>query len=228
MIVAALIAVLAGWFGGRSVALLPRAIEADESFVDNLRLIVTAKHDAAQFAGIATLSAAGLAASAIVFQLTGMPGWSIAFGGLAPLLLALAWIDAKSFLLPDLLLLPVALGGLVVAVFAPLPGGGLGDGAIAAVIGGGGLRLLRWAYLRFRKIEALGLGDVKLMLAAGFWIGFAGLPWVILGGAVLTLGLALWRSVINRQRLSGATAAPLGFGLCLAALVVAGLRMTPL
>ena len=43
-----------------------------------------------------------------------LPGWlALAGAGLGWTLLALAWIDARSFLLPDMLTLPLAVGGLV-------------------------------------------------------------------------------------------------------------------
>ena len=45
-----------------------------------------------------------------------LPGWfALAGAGLGWTLLVLAWIDARSFLLPDALTLPLAAGGLLVA-----------------------------------------------------------------------------------------------------------------
>ena len=43
---------------------------------------------------------------------------------------------------------------------------------------------LRWVYIRFRGIEALGLGDAKLLLMLGPWLGPMGLVWTIGAGAV--------------------------------------------
>jgi leader peptidase (prepilin peptidase)/N-methyltransferase len=48
------------------------------------------------------------------------------------------------------------------------------DGAfIGAIIGGGSLLLVRWAWERLRGIEALGLGDVKMMCMIGAYLGIA-------------------------------------------------------
>ena len=34
----------------------------------------------------------------------------------------------------------------------------------------------RWLYFRYRKLQELGLGDVKLVAASAVWIGVAGVP----------------------------------------------------
>jgi leader peptidase (prepilin peptidase) / N-methyltransferase len=44
--------------------------------------------------------------------------------------------------------------------------------AIGAAVGGGSLWLVRFAYLQLRKIEGMGLGDVKMMLFVGAFLGW--------------------------------------------------------
>jgi leader peptidase (prepilin peptidase)/N-methyltransferase len=39
--------------------------------------------------------------------------------------------------------------------------------------------LLRRLYFAFRKIQGLGLGDVKFLAAAGIWVGVMGLPMLL-------------------------------------------------
>ena len=49
-----------------------------------------------------------------------------------------------------------------------------------ALAGAGSFLLLQQAYLRLRKLEALGMGDVKLMLSLGALVGVSGLPVMVL------------------------------------------------
>ena len=44
--------------------------------------------------------------------------------------------------------------------------------AIGAIVGGGSLWLVREAYFRLRKVEGMGLGDVKMMLFVGAFLGW--------------------------------------------------------
>jgi leader peptidase (prepilin peptidase)/N-methyltransferase len=43
---------------------------------------------------------------------------------------------------------------------------------LGAVAGGGSLWLVREAYFRLRKVEGMGLGDVKMMLMVGAYLGW--------------------------------------------------------
>ncbi len=108
---------------------------------------------------------------------------------LATVLAALAAIDLRRQVLPDLLTLPLLVAGLLLA------GDGLADRALAAVLGWSAFAGLAAAYRRLRGIDGLGGGDAKLLAAAGAWVGTAGLPWVILlaaaGGLAAVAALSL-------------------------------------
>ena len=67
-------------------------------------------------------------------------------------------------------------------------------------------------YRRLRGRDGLGLGDAKLLAAAGAWLGLASLPWVVLAAALLGLVLALLRAGPLRAE----TAVPFGPPLALA------------
>lgn len=88
--------------------------------------------------------------------------------------LALAWVDAKSTLLPDQLLTPLLVVGLIVnyfALFTPFASsfwGCVGAYLLFALVAS-------LARLILRR-EALGWGDVKLLAALAAWSGWETLP----------------------------------------------------
>ena len=104
-------------------------------------------------------------------------------------LLTLAWIDANTFRLPDVLTLPLIVLGLAEAYW--LEPDRLLSRTIAVVGGFGVLWLLATGYRLLRKREGLGLGDAKLIAAIGAWVGFEALPWVAVFGSVLAMVWAL-------------------------------------
>jgi len=129
-------------------------------------------------------------------------------------LLALAWIDWDHMRLPDALTLPLIPAGLAVAWWED-PGLAT-DHATAAAAGYLLFRGIAWTYRRLRGREGLGQGDAKLLAVAGAWVGVAGLPWVLLGGALAGLLLAAAR---GHKALAGAPV-PFGPPLALALWIV--------
>lgn len=94
----------------------------------------------------------------------------------AYLILAMAVItvsDLRHFIIPDAISLPSILVGIAanIMVFGGGWGPGLEESLWGALIGGGSLYLIRAAYFWLRGIEGLGLGDVKLAVVAGVWLG---------------------------------------------------------
>ncbi|MEZ5857769.1 MAG: prepilin peptidase [Geminicoccaceae bacterium] len=138
---------------------------------------------AAELAGAAIAGTAFAAlAPAAALLLTGV-GWC---------LLLLALIDAAHGRLPDILTLPLALAGPLVAALAPLPGL---VPPLEGLLGAGLGFALFWAigrlYAAWRGQEGLGLGDAKLLAAAGAWLGPPGLAPTILVAAITGL-VAAW------------------------------------
>lgn len=104
-------------------------------------------------------------------------------------LVALVFIDAEHMILPDVITLPGVGFALVARALVPNLYGVefLRDGALAgwpdiglsltnaamgAIIGGGSLWLVGWLWERVRGVEAMGLGDVKMMLMVGAYLGW--------------------------------------------------------
>jgi prepilin signal peptidase PulO-like enzyme (type II secretory pathway) len=85
------------------------------------------------------------------------------------------------------------------------------DGVAGMVIGFGVMYGLRAAFKALRGVDALGLGDVKFLGLAGFYVGVSGLPpLLVLGGLIgIVFGL-VWRAV------GKGAAFPFGPALCVA------------
>lgn len=153
-------------------------------------------------------------------------GWllwaSCAFGWV---LLALAAIDWREFRLPDFLTLPLIAAGLGVqfalAPHAPLAAipPSLLAAAIGAAAGYAFVLLVRWAYSALRHREGIGLGDAKLFAATGAWVGWLGLPSVLLVATLSGLAWALLRSAAKRQ-VRADDRVPFGTFLCLGTWIV--------
>lgn len=155
------------------------------------------------------LGAAGLGVWAALAQptplaalLTALLGWQ---------LLLISVIDAEHFRLPDQLTLPLlATGGLAAVLLdhtAPL------DALIGAAAGFASLWLLAFAYRRLRGREGLGDGDPFLLAAGGAWVGWIGLPGVLLWASAAGLSLVAAR-LLTGNGVSAADRLP--FGPCLA------------
>src|SRR5262245_51472876 len=114
---------------------------------------------------------------------------------LALTLAALSAIDLKEYRLPDALTLPLtALGLVATPLLLQAP---LWWQAASALIGFGVLAGVAFAYARLRGRPGLGLGDAKLLAAAGAWLGAQALPSVLLlacGSALLGLLIRGWRT----------------------------------
>lgn len=145
--------------------------------------------------------------------------WRFGFGAAAAAglvltwaLVALAFIDYDTQLLPDDITLPLLWAGLLLglfAVFTPLPAAVLG-----AVAGYGTLWLVYHLFRLFTGKEGMGYGDFKLLAALGAWLGWKMLPLIILlasfAGALVGVAAIAFLGH-ERQR-------PMAFGpfLCLA------------
>jgi len=114
------------------------------------------------------------------------------------LLLGLAFTDAETHLLPDAMTLSGLGAALLLSTVSVVPGfafslfpfsyagnapltpmqltvalgwRSLLNALTGAVIGAGVLYLIGWVYLKIRKTEGMGLGDVKLMAMVGAFVG---------------------------------------------------------
>lgn len=133
------------------------------------------------------------------------------------LLLPLAVLDRRHFWLPDPLTLALALASFALApLLTDIP---LVERIASSLVAGLGLALIGWTYARVRHREGLGQGDPKLLAALALWLGAEGIVATLLGAALLGLAEAVARRRARDEAL------PFGTYLCLAAWLVATLRV---
>jgi leader peptidase (prepilin peptidase)/N-methyltransferase len=108
------------------------------------------------------------------------------------LLIAMAFIDLDTQLLPDVLTLPL-IGLGIVAAAAGWSGVSLSASAIGAVAGYASLWGVSWLYKQLRGVEGMAEGDFKLLAGLGALLGWqALLPTILLASAVgAVVGIAL-------------------------------------
>ena len=93
-------------------------------------------------------------------------------------------IDVEHRIIPDVVILPTALIG-VVGMTILNPGGGPRWEWLAAGLGAAGFLLAAgFVYERVRGAEGMGTGDVKLALCMGFYLGVAVVPALFIGFVV--------------------------------------------
>lgn len=145
---------------------------------------------------------------------TQLSGWLLWAGcGLGWCLLALSVTDQRTMILPDALTLPLVPAGLAVAwAIGPAM---LPDHLFGAAAGALTLLAVREGYRSLRGREGLGMGDVKLMAAAGAWLSWQALPSVLLLAAFSGLLLAAIRTLTGRTT-SANERIPFGPCICLA------------
>jgi leader peptidase (prepilin peptidase)/N-methyltransferase len=139
------------------------------------------------------------ALTALLFvAVTWHDGWSLALGfdlAFAAAILALIFIDAEHMILPNAITYPGIVFALITRAVVPYLFGpahfddlpqlitllpstyppwavSLIGAAVGALAGGGSLWLMGFLWEKLRGVEAMGLGDVKMMLMVGAYLGW--------------------------------------------------------
>lgn len=143
-------------------------------------------------------------------------------------IIALIFIDAEHMILPNAITYPGIAFALIARLALPLLTGrphfddlpmllggpfagwpiwaaSLGGAVIGALVGGGSLWLMGWLWEKLRGVEAMGLGDVKMMFMVGAYLGwrltilniFLG----VLSGSLIGIALMAKRGDRNMQML---------------------------
>ncbi len=115
------------------------------------------------------------------------------------LLIFLFVIDLRVYLLPDRYVFPLGILGIIFHTLMHFSFLSPMNIIWGAVVGGGLLYAVRWGGTKYYKQEAMGLGDVKLLTAAGIWLGPEHVVTAIMVGATAGLfhglGVATFRAI---------------------------------
>jgi leader peptidase (prepilin peptidase)/N-methyltransferase len=157
----------------------------------------------------------------------GWTGKGLKWAVFEAIMVALFWTDIEERLLPDEFTLGGTLAGLCFALFVMVPGAAgelllpdrrplvrsLANAGIAALFIAGPVWFVGFAYSHLRKKEGLGLGDVKLLLLLGVFLGLEDGLLALLIGAVAgsVLGLIYVRAM---HKDAGSYELPFGSFLC--------------
>lgn len=128
--------------------------------------------------------------------------WGVSVQTLGALLLvwtlvALAFIDLDTTLLPDSLTLPLLWLGLLFNLgghFASLP-----DAVIGAIAGYGVLWSVYWLFKLVTGKDGMGYGDFKLLAAIGAWLGWQMLPVTLLLSSVVGAAIGIGMIVLVKH-----------------------------
>ena len=127
-------------------------------------------------------------------------------------LLLLAVLDGEHFWLPRLFTLMLLLSGLVATGAQSLAA--LPQHVIGAALGYGLLAVIAFAYRRWRGHDGLGGGDAWLLAGGGAWVGWQGLPSILVIASLAGLLHAMILSARGRE-IGGTHPIPFGVGLAI-------------
>lgn len=136
------------------------------------------------------------------------------------LLVTMSAIDLKYWILPDELNLALAICGVTFHILTAYAYVSPASMALGAVAGAGLLYVIRFFANRHYDRDTLGLGDVKLLGAAGLWLGLDGTLQAITFGALAGLlhGIiyASWIAIKQKTKFSiGQLSIPAGPGFAI-------------
>ncbi|HYG67921.1 MAG TPA: prepilin peptidase [Anaeromyxobacteraceae bacterium] len=145
------------------------------------------------------VEALGAAVALTAFARHGLAAGALAEFFFVALLIALAFIDLDTWLLPHALTWPLIALGLGLSAIGLTPAASAGSSALGAAVGFGSFAGIAWIGARAFGKEALGWGDVWLLGGLGAWLGigallpvvlFASIQGSVFGVALILLGKA--------------------------------------
>lgn len=153
------------------------------------------------------------AAVAVIASVAAAPGMIGVLGaGLALVMVMIAVVDGRNFIIPNLL---TAAGvGLAIVHAAAQEPDAMVRAVTIAIIRGAALALMflmvRDVYARLRGQQGLGLGDVKLAGVAGAWLGWSMMPVAVEIAALTALVSYFLRQLVLGRPMRATNRVPFG------------------
>jgi len=116
-------------------------------------------------------------------------------------LIIIFFTDFNEYLILDVVTLPLTLIGVLITAFVINPFDISPEESISGLlIGFTSFYLIRWFFLKYKKIEAMGFGDVKLMMMIGAWLGLKSILFVMLISSVTALFVAIPLTIVKKNK----------------------------
>jgi leader peptidase (prepilin peptidase) / N-methyltransferase len=114
--------------------------------------------------------------------------------------LFLAYIDIKSFRLPNAITLPLIPLGFVFNIASDFGFADAGSSFLGAIAGYTLFWGLNFVYRLFKDRDGIGMGDAKLLAGMGAWLGLSSLPSILLIASLSgAIGGFIWLKYKNYQ-----------------------------
>ncbi len=150
---------------------------------------------------------------------------AILIAAIVSMTIVLIYIDLEIQILPDVIDLPgialgIGIGALGLGREHPelVLSSSLADSIAGALFGGGMLLAVALIYKRFRGIEGMGMGDVKMLAMIGAVVGVSAVLPVLLVASITGTAFGIWLGSVRQEGLM--TALPFGVFLGLGTLIV--------
>ena len=121
------------------------------------------------------------------------------------LFLIIFFIDLKHFIIPDILNFSLIFLGLLKNFF-PTKNLNFNYDIEQSIIGGVVGYLTIWIiiflYKKLKNLDAMGLGDAKLVSVIGFWFGWISIPFILIFSSLTALGFSLPSLIKKSKNLS--------------------------
>lgn len=134
------------------------------------------------------------------------PYWPVS-AGLMAVFIVLTWFDLDHFRIPNWISLPLLAGGFGFAL-----SGGLDwrFSLVGAGVGYGMIWGLNVYWRKYRARDGIGMGDAKLLAAAGAWLGVYALPFLILIASTSALLAIVALAILRREPVRADQRIPFG------------------
>ena len=101
-------------------------------------------------------------------------------------LIIIFFTDLKYYLILDKITIPLSIIGIIFTFFNPNPfQTSFFDSIIGGIVGYVIIYSIRFLFFKIRKIEGMGLGDAKLFLLIGIWLGVKSIYLILASSAIV-------------------------------------------